>query len=352
VPDQETAVPTAESVTLRLSPRQGLEALSLPALSALVLAVAAVAHVGTGPVDYRMGACWILVTAAVLMLLWIWPTRVRRGLAVTLTPEGIRGIAPWPEVTGLRVLWWPFGQYLRVHRTPGRAVTLPAPQGSWWRRDAAFDRDVMLVHEYAVRHGAQVAAPARRRPLLPALAVGLALAGVLAVTGAQVADRHVIWPWTPQAVAFPTLVCEALHDIGINQIWPPEQRELDSEFSTDDSSSTFSGCRFTVASGHYRDSRFGSLMVTVVREHGDFVTSPVGSAARAYRSDRARTMGPRTLPGLGDEAFVGRWATMTRAEGRRADVVIQVQLRSDNRAPEEETARRILAGLLDRVRTG
>jgi hypothetical protein len=167
-----------------------------------------------------------------------------------------------------------------------------------------------------------------------------------------VAHRHVIWPWTPQAVAFPSQVCDALHDIGINEIWPPEQRELDTEFATDDPHSTFSGCRYTAARGHLHDSRFGSVNVTVVREHGSLIISPISTAWRSYRQDLGHTTGPRPVSGLGDEAFVGRWANATRAEARRADVVIQVQVSSNTGAPEEETARRILAGLLDRVRTG
>jgi hypothetical protein len=78
--------------------------------------------------------------------------------------------------------------------------------------------------------------------------------------------------------------------------------------------------------------------------------SPVAVASRVFRSDRSGTFGPRFLPDLGDEAFAGRWSDRTRVEGRRADVVIQVQLHSDNGVDEEATGRRILAGLLARVR--
>jgi hypothetical protein len=353
VTDQQTVVPTDETLTLRLGWRQAVEALSLPALGLLVLVVVVSGFIGSGPLDYRLPGFLLVLALALMVLTAPVPLSVfRQKVGVTLTPEGIRGIARWLDVTGLTIVSRRLSPHLRVDRAQGPAVTLAAPQGSWWRRDAEFDRDVALVYEYAVRHGAPVTAPARRRPLRRAFAAGVVLAGVLTGTGLYVAHRHVIWPWTPEAVAFPRQACDALRELGINEIWPPQQRELDTEFTDDDAFSTYSGCRFTVASGHYRDSRFGSLMVTVARQHGDVITSPVASAIRVYRSDRANMQGTQALPGLGDEAFVGRWATMTRFEGRRADVVIQVQLRSDTGGPVDETGRRLLADLLGRVRTG
>lgn len=192
----------------------------------------------------------------------------------------------------------------------------------------------------------------RRTPL----AVALTMAAVLAVTGLQAARRGVVWPWTPRAVAFPTDVCAALAGTGIDQIWPPQQRHLYSSGTEDTSSSTFSFCRFTFADGRYSDSRFVSLSVSVDRRRSSLVISPVAAAARTYRSDLAGTRGPRTLAGLGDEAFAGHWSDRTRVEGRRADVVVQVQLRADPGAADEEAevaaGRRILTELLAQVRVG
>ncbi|MEV4135649.1 hypothetical protein AB0J72_26170 [Dactylosporangium sp. NPDC049742] len=171
---------------------------------------------------------------------------------------------------------------------------------------------------------------------------------------AVVGSRGVVWPWTPTATRTDS-ACSALDAAGLDPYWPANSRRLLHQESDPMSHGVRTRCDW-----FRRDDEPGGpvapflgLTGSVTRYDGEATRSSIAVAVDRFASDRIGLPEPRTLRGIGDEAFVSAFGTGVRIFARRANVVVTVDiLRYDGgvgAGQAEEAARALAAAMLGGV---
>jgi hypothetical protein len=184
----------------------------------------------------------------------------------------------------------------------------------------------------------------RRTPaagLFP-LPVLFTIVGLLAALDVGLASMHpVIWPWHAGVQNLSADLCETA-DIE-NLLWTDPETAVGHNIRNPDINGETVTCEWDVTLDGER-SRLAT--VTMDRAHFWFVVHPATSASYRLDSRRERSENVRTLPGVGEDAFIGEHGTTTVAAAWLGDVVVAVEMRfpvMDVRTVAERVLRRIVA---------
>jgi len=208
---------------------------------------------------------------------------------------------------------------------------------------------VATFAEWAARHGVTAANPGRSRGRRPIVAASAAVL-LVAVTTVRVAQRGVIWPWTPTAT-HTTPACAALDSAGLDQYWPSGTRTRDRDDVNHHELGEWSACWWSATIDHPNNTPY-RILIAEVKLHTAFTGfSPVAMACQAYRSDRQQAVTYHPLHGIGDEAFADTAGDRVRISGRRANVTVSVELWLDHatKAHAESAARQLVTNVLAAV---
>lgn len=347
-----TATVSGERLLLRRYRRRAFDSLVVEGVLPTFLLWAVVVIVRSGPVDYRWFPVLACITAAywALLVLPVFVVRLTLGrrMVLALSPDGIEslspsaGLVPWQDIAGVRAVRRLTGRRVKVTRRGGSSMLLYAPR-SGWLPDPRFERDLAELREWAVRHGARID-PGKshqlepRRLRSPMTVAGLILVAILVAAGLRVADRGVIWPWTPITSGV-TDACPALEAAGLERHWPADSRERAVDENRDFGRMQLSECRWGNTFGTDPEP-FDLLVVTISRYEPDSASSAVAKAARGYDFDRARMSSSRSLAGVGDEAVFSADAGSVAVAARKANstVFMWANLDSQDRAEEAATS--------------
>ncbi|HWS31937.1 MAG TPA: hypothetical protein VN408_04250 [Actinoplanes sp.] len=352
-----TATDSGERLSLRRQRRWAYDLLIVGGVLPPVLVFTGAMFLHGLPFDYL----WIPRLAAVTA--WIWVLLVLpafvlrmtllRRKEVTLTPEGIQNSdpakepVPWSNIVDLKVVWRPAGYGVRVLKEWGPPVLLYAPR-SGWLPDRRFHQDVAELRELAIQRGAPINAATPPRPQSPLLAVGLIIAVVFAATVARIVPSGAVWPWTSTASTAPD-ACVAADAAGLEQYWPARLRVLTAKERYEDAGSR---CEWLEQNLIDEFAPYRTLDVRIGRFSSDGETSGVAQAFRDFKTDRMDETKPRTVPDLGDEAYLATYSGQVRVQARKANVTVTVTVdfRAGKSGEAESQARALTEGIIHLVR--
>ena len=169
-----------------------------------------------------------------------------------------------------------------------------------------------------------------------------AIVGILAAVDIGLASMHpVIWPWHAAVQNLSPDLCENA-DIE-HLLWTGPETVADNDFRNSDINGETVTCEWKVT---LEGERSRLATVTMDRAYFWFLVHPATSASSRLDNRREHSENVRTLPGVGEDAFIGEHGTTTVAAAWVGDVVVAVEVHNavdDARTEAEKVLRRVVA---------
>jgi hypothetical protein len=331
-----------------------------PALLGMVAVtlLAVLIHTVGGPIDTRV--------VANLALAWWWTPLVVVAVAhagigwaairprsITVTPAGVTaavGPVSWGQVCAVDVVRWPWvGRRIRLRLYGGDQTTVPGLCGTRLLPDPRFDRAVADLRDFADRHAVPTSHGLTwhpRRWVVAAVAAVCALA--VAAVGMRAVWRGAIGPWTPTAKMAPA-ACPTVERAGLGRLWPARGRVL-AEDRTHRWSSQCAWVGFPTAGWQQPEIRQVAVYIDVYS--GTARRSGIGEAIDNYQRQRQRASAlmdsTRTLPAVGDQAYIGTDPGRATVTARTANIIVTVTV-YDTMPWAKTTADLLAAGIVNQI---